>query len=154
MHVSKEWLKALKIIDPTWRVECDESDGTYMVIKDVSVQVPLDNGRVGVFHGPRIVSVINHEPGDRDLEDLRARKAWGLKMNIVENPANELKYYADLNKMAKEKKRELALDMMTEGFMKAHKIATTATFVMPGEKKWPTTSPPPDSGSSTPPKQS
>ncbi|MCK7475656.1 MAG: hypothetical protein MZV49_24240 [Rhodopseudomonas palustris] len=72
-------------------------------------------------------------------------------MKIVENPANELRYYSELNRKAKEKKRELALDMMAEGFMKMHKMATSQTFVMPGDKQWPTTSrPAPDSGVSTP----
>ncbi|MCK7508920.1 MAG: hypothetical protein MZV70_36095 [Desulfobacterales bacterium] len=45
---------------------------------------------------------------------------------------NELMYYQRLNAQAKEKKAEIALDMMAEGFMKMHKMATSQTFIMPG----------------------
>ena len=152
MYVPKQWLKALSIIDPSWRVECDESDGTYMVVKDVSVKIPMEDGKMAIVHGPRTVAVFRGELGETHLDELRARKKLGEQMKIVENPVNELRYYANLQKEAKAKKHELALDMMTEGFMKMHKLATSQTFIMPGDKTWPTTSQPtPGSGASTPP---
>jgi hypothetical protein len=151
VYVSKTFLKSLALIDRSWRVVPDESDNTYSIVKDVSVKIPIEGGKVGIVHGPRTVAVFQGEPIDAHLDELRRRKRWGEEMKIVENPMNELKYYKRLNDEAKAKKKELALDMMTAGFMKMHKMATSQTFIMPGDKKWPTTSQPtPDSGASIP----
>lgn len=133
MYVPKQWLKSLQVIDPSWRIECDESDGTYMVVKDVRVQIPLEDGKVAVVHGPRIVAVFRGDLCEANLDELRARKRLGEQMKIVEDPMNEIRYYHRLNQEAKEKRSQLALDMVTEGFMKAHKMATSQTFFMPGD---------------------
>jgi hypothetical protein len=151
MQASKIYLRSLAAIDRSWYLTFDDSDGTYSVVKDVSVKVPLEGGRMGIVHGPRTIAVFTGEPIEVHLDELRKRKRWGEQMNIVENPLNELRYYQQLNAEAKAKKKELAIDMISEGFMKMHKMATSQTFVMPGDKKWPTTSrPTPDSGASTP----
>lgn len=137
MYVPEWFVKSLKVIDPTWRVEQDNSDGTYMIMKDVSVAVPLDGGRTGIVHGPRTVAVFQGELCEAHLNELRSRKKIGERMNIVENPANELLFYQRMNREAKEKRKEMALEMMTEGFMKMHKMATSQTFIMPGDKHGP-----------------
>jgi len=127
-----EWFeKELKIIDPSYRAEVEEN--LVAIVKDVHVKLPLKDGGTAIIHGPRTIDVFEH-PSHTALEKLRKKKYEGQRMNIVENPLNELRWLRGLEEEAKKKREQLAIDMMAEGLMKMHRLENTKTFVMPGGK--------------------
>lgn len=124
--------KAVKDVDPTYRVEIE--DNLVCIIKDVDVTLPAGGGRTAHVRGPRTIDVFEYA-NDAAIESLRRKKYMGRRMNIVENPMNELRYLKSLDDEAKKKRVELGTDMIAEGLMGMHKFEHSKTFVMPGERK-------------------
>jgi hypothetical protein len=123
--------KALVVIDPTYRVEKPEDGIGFFIIKDIDLTLKADDGRSLSIPGKDIDSVRARGSlpvlwvetlSEDTLEKLRAMKFRGLELGIFDNPVNELAYYQKLRRDAKKKKEELAVDMISEGLMEAHRL--------------------------------
>ncbi len=117
------FLKELKIIDPTYYVRFNESNGFFEIVKDVSVSVKMKDGGTAHIYGPRIVDAFL-ELTSAALDNLRRRKAFGRQLNIVDNPMAELEFYAKLQKEANAKMMDEAYTRMAEGFKDIVEIGT------------------------------
>jgi hypothetical protein len=136
-NVPKGFLKALAIIDCTYRAEeCPDHDG-YFIIKDIDMSLKADGGKSLSIPGGdiKVLRVRGPMPvlwipdfGEQWLEVLRAMKLKGIELGIFDNPVNELAYYQKLKKDAKAKKAELAVDMISEGLMEAHRLERKKSF--------------------------
>jgi hypothetical protein len=134
-HAPKWFVKALKVIDPTYRIEDTEDHDGYFIVKDINLTLAADGGK-SIFvgdpktlhvHGPRIVLWIP-DLGEVALDALRQMKLKALELKIYDNPLNELTYYASLQSKAKAKKAEVAVDMISEGLMEAHRLERKKSF--------------------------
>lgn len=127
MEIPSWFKKELRIVDPTYWVKMDKEKGLYQIVKDVDIwiELPHHHKRARV-RGPRIVT-ISRDLNQALIDDLKHRKELGRKLNIVENPMNELRYLKEQEDAAKKKEEELMLDMITEGIMKADRFANTMT---------------------------
>lgn len=136
-NVPKWFLKALAIIDPTYKIQdTDDHDG-YFVIKDIDLTLKADGGRSLIVPGNDIKFLRVRGPmpvlwisdfGEQWLDVLRAMKQKGLELGIFDNPVNELAYYQKLKRDAKAKKAELAVDMISEGLMEADRLSRKKSF--------------------------
>jgi hypothetical protein len=136
-NVPKWFVKALAIIDPTYRVEDTEDHDGYFIIKDIDLTLKADGGKSLSIPGEDIKLLRVRGPmpvlwisdfGEQWLDVLRAMKAKGLELGIFDNPANELAYYQKLKRDAKKKKAELAVEMISEGLMEAHRLERKKSF--------------------------
>jgi len=130
-HVPKGFTKALKVIDPTYRVEDTEDHDGYFIIKDIDLTLKSDGGRSLPIIGKDVKTLRVRGPmpllwisdfGEKWLEVLRQMKFKGIELGIFDNPANELAYYQKLKRDAKKKKIEVAVDMISEGLMEKHRL--------------------------------
>ena len=136
-NVPKWFLKALAIIDPTYKIQdTDDHDG-YFVIKDIDLTLKADGGRSLIVPGNDIKFLRVRGPmpvlwisgfDEQWLDVLRAMKQKGLELGIFDNPVNELAYYQKLKRDAKAKKAELAVDMISEGLMEADRLSRKKSF--------------------------
>ena len=136
-NAPKGFLKSLKVIDQTYRVEDTEDHDGYFIIKDIDLTLKADGGRSLIIPGKDIKFLRVRGPmpvlwipdfGEKWLEVLRAMKLKGLELGIFDNPVNELAYYQKLKRDAKKKKAELAVDMISEGLMEGHRLARKKSF--------------------------
>jgi hypothetical protein len=136
-HAPKWFVKALKTIDSTYRIEDTEDHDGYFIIKDIDLTLKADGGKSLVIPGKDIKFLRVRGPmpvlwisdfGEQWLEVLRAMKLKGIELGIFDNPVNELAYYQKLKKDAKAKKAELAVDMISEGLMEAHRLSRKKSF--------------------------
>ena len=143
-NVPKGFLKALAIIDQTYRVEDTEDHDGYFIIKDVDLSLKTDGGRSLPIIGKDTKTLRARAPmpllwisdfGEQWLDVLRAMKAKGLELGIFDNPVNELAYYQKLKRDAKKKKAELAADMISEGLMEADRLSRKKSFSYGGTQK-------------------
>ena len=136
-NVPKWFLKALAIVDQTYRVEDTEDHNGYFIVKDIDLTLKADGGKslsipggdikVLRVRGPMpVLWISNFE--EQWLDVLRAMKAKGLELGIFDNPVNELAYYQKLKRDAKKKKAELATEMISEGLMEAHRLERKKSF--------------------------
>ena len=124
MYVPEWFKKELKIIDPTYYVFPNEKYNYYEIRKDFHWY----NGNEGTEHraSPSLANfkLLNNAA----LDSLRERKRRGLQF--------ERKYYKDKvlreiereNREIREKNKEEALEMMTEGFMKIDQLERRRMF--------------------------
>lgn len=136
-NVPKWFLKALAIIDPTYKIQdTDDHDG-YFVIKDLDLTLKADGGRSLIIPGNDIKFLRVRGPmpilwisgfDEQWLDVLRAMKQKGLELGIFDNPVNELAYYQKLKKDAKAKKAEMATEMISEGLMEVHRLERKKSF--------------------------
>lgn len=138
MTIPEFFARELKTIDPTYRVqECEDGDG-YHIIKDVDLTFKLDGGktltspRTARARGPLVVLFAQHLDA-RTLDQLREMKYRALELGIYDNPVNELAFWKAQQKKAKEKRRDIAVDIVTEGIMEMHKLATSKSWSYGGE---------------------
>jgi len=123
MYIPRSFLHELKIIDPELFVVQDYETGTYDIWKDCEFDV-------GNKHWKEERMIDSFERlNDDALTKLRYRKWLGRKYNVVEDPKRYHAWIKETNKVAIEKKHNLALDMMTRGFMKIHEHGTKKTFI-------------------------
>jgi len=136
-HAPKWFVKALKVIDPTYRIEDTEDHDGYFIIKDIDLTLRADGGKTLSVPGKDIKFLRARGPmpilwisdfAEQWLEVLRAMKLKGIELGVFENPVNELAYYQKLKKDAKKKKAELAVDMISEGLMEAHRLSRKKSF--------------------------
>ena len=62
-------------------------------------------------------------------------KQKALELGVYDNPANELAYYQKQRSEAKKQKEALAVDMITEGLMEAHRLEHKKSWSYGGQKK-------------------
>jgi hypothetical protein len=136
-HVPSGFAKGLKIIDPTYRVEATEDHNGYFIIKDIDLSLKSDDGRSLPIIGKDVKTLRVRGPmpvlwipdfGEQWLDVLRAMKMKGIELGVFDNPVNELAYYQKLKREARQKKRELAVDMISEGLMEAHRLSRKKSF--------------------------
>lgn len=135
MVVDKGFLKELKLIDPTYRVDEPEDHNGYFIVKDIDLTIKANmentlsvpNPAELRVHGPKVILWVPGL-GGQILDKLREMKLKALELKIFENPLNELAYYQGLKKEAEKKKRELAVDMIAEGLVEADKMDRKKSF--------------------------
>ena len=121
MYVPRWFLRELRFIDPTSRVEYDGKP-LYRIVKDVDMIIPVPfRGTIHV-KGPRTVDVFPYL-NDSALTHLRYRKWLGRRMNIIENPKKELAYLEAQEKAAMAKEREIGYEMMAEGMYEGYRLS-------------------------------
>jgi len=142
-NVPKGFLRSLKVIDQTYRVSPTEDGDGWFIIKDIDMTLKADGGKSLIIPGKdiKVLRVRGPMPllwipgfGEQWLEKLRQMKAKGLELGIFDNPVNELAYYQKLKRDAKAKKAELAVDMISEGLMEAHRLERKKSWSYGGEK--------------------
>jgi len=95
-----------------------------------------------------VVRAAFDELNQRAIDNLRYRRWVGQR--YMGNPEAYLRWLKQEELDAKAKEREIARDMMAEGFMKAYRMDKSHTVNLGGHT-WPTQSQANVSGSSTPP---
>lgn len=120
------FLRELEYIDPSYRViYFDDYDyfQVYTVVKYV-----LENEE-GIKKEHRCVPLATYTYlNDAALEDLRRRKQIGIRFQRTYNPDAYLNWIASMNRDAKAKARERAVEMMAEGFIKMEKVEKTKLY--------------------------
>ena len=141
MIIPKWFKKELSIIDKTYRCEDTPDHDGYFIVKDLDLTLRADGGKSLSVPDPKLLRVrgplvVLWIPSldEQCLEKLRAMKAKGLELGIFDNPVNELAYYQKLKRDAKAKKAELAVDMISEGLMEAHRLERKKSWSYGGEK--------------------
>lgn len=123
MYILDSFKKSLKIIDPELFVVMDYETNTYDIWKDCEFEV-------GNTHWKEERMIDSFEfLNDDALTHLRYRKWLGREYNTVDDPKRYQAWIKETNKIAIEKKHNLALDMMTRGWMKIHDHKTKKTFI-------------------------
>ena len=112
--------KELKIIDDTYYVVFNKRYEYYEIKKEMNV---IKDGRLVVV---KPTLAVFRRLNDRALNNLRERKYTGRKFSA--DPMKYLSYLNSLNKEAKAKKRELALEMMSHGYMAIHNLGRRKIF--------------------------
>jgi len=142
--VVPEWfLKELKIIDQTWKVQEPEDHIGLFIIKDIDLTIKADDGkslslpgkdlkRLRV-RGPLVVLWIP-EANNQALDQLRKMKLEAAQMRIFDNPLKELFFWQKKKREAKKKREELAVDMISEGLMEQYKLERKKSWSYGGEK--------------------
>ncbi|MCK4829685.1 hypothetical protein KA005_78905 [bacterium] len=132
-YISQWFLKELLVIDPTYFVKWDKHFNSYYSVhkrmninridKDTGICINIKNPVVATFKH------LNHSA----LDNLRKRKQMGAKFCKPHDPLAYLKFIVKQNQEGKRKAKQLAREMVTEGFMKIHKLQTSKQFDM-GER--------------------
>ena len=141
MYFPKAFAKELKFIDPTYKVEDDDEKKGYFIVKDLDLAMAVDGGASLPAIEAKIARIVGSLPilwtpelGGRCLETLRAMKKEALEMGIYDDPLKELAFWQKKKHEAKQKKIELAVDMITEGIMEAHRMGRRKSYSYGGSK--------------------
>jgi hypothetical protein len=143
MIVPTGFAKGLKIIDSTYEVQdTDDHDG-YYIVKNVDLTLKADGGRslsipggdikVLRVRGPLVILYVP-DLNDSVLEKLREMKAQALEMGIYDNPLNELAWLQKKKREAREKRRDLATEVISEGLMDVYQTERKKSFSYGGTK--------------------
>jgi len=120
MHAPKWFERELEIIDPTYFVVFNKKYQYYEIKKQMNVV--KEGGLVVV----RPTLAVFRRLNDRALNNLRERKHTGRK--YAGDSKKYLNYLNSLNVESKKKKRELAHEMMAEGYMRIHNLGRKKIF--------------------------
>ena len=120
MHPRKWFERELELIDPTYFVVFNKRYQYYEIKKQMNV---VRNGELVVV---RPTLAVFRRLNDRALDNLRQRKFMGIKYSG--DSKKYLNYLNSLNKEAKKKKQEFAMEMMAEGYMKIHNLGRRKIF--------------------------
>lgn len=116
-----DWFtKELKIIDDTYYVVFNRKYEYYEIKKEMNV---VRNGELVVV---KPTLAVFHRLNERALDNLRQRKLMGLKYSG--DPKKYLNYLNELNKEAKKKKQQLAIETMAHGYMAIHNLGRKKIF--------------------------
>ena len=116
-----DWFtKDLKIIDPTYYVVFNRKYEYYEIKKQMNI---VRNGELVVV---KPTLAVFHKLNERALDNLRQRKHMGLKYGG--DPMKYLNYLNELNKEAKKKKQQFAIETMAEGYMRIHNLERRKIF--------------------------
>jgi len=120
MRLPKWFERELEIIDSTYYVVFNREYQYYEIKKEMNV---IKDGEL-VIVKPTLA--VFRRLNDRALENLRERKHTGRK--YARDPMLYLKYLNNLNKEAKAKKKELAMEIMAEGYIRIHNLGRRKIF--------------------------
>lgn len=141
MSADKGFLKDLRTIDQTYRVEDDENKKGYYIVKDVDMTLKADGGKSLFIPDPKMLHVRGPcvvlwvpELGGQALDRLREMKMKALEVKIYEDPMNELAFWRAQGVKAKKKKMDLAVDMISEGLMEGYRLARKKSFSYGGSE--------------------
>lgn len=112
--------KELSFIDSTYFIAYNKKYQYYEIKKRMNI---IKDGRFVVTQ-PTLA--VFKRLNDNALNNLRERKYMGRKYSG--DPKKYLGYINSLNKEAKQKKRDLALEMMAEGYLKIHNLGRKKLF--------------------------
>jgi len=111
MSMIPQWFeKDLKIVDPTYYAIWNKYCNAFEIKKKLNL---IDKD--GYFHVLNPTVAVFKHLNDSALTEMRRRK-WIA--NKFDDPKKHLKYLETQQKEAKEKKKELARQMITDGFYK------------------------------------
>jgi len=117
----RKWFeRELAIIDSTYFVVFNKRYQYYEIKKQMNV---VRNGGLVVV---RPTLAVFRRLNDRALDNLRERKFMGIKYGG--EPEKYLNYLNGLNVESKKKKRELAMEMMAEGYVRIHNLERRKIF--------------------------
>ncbi len=123
MHILPSFLKALKIIDPEFFVVQDHETGTYDIWKDCTFEFSKER-----WKEERMIESFERLDDDA-LTKLRYRKWLGRKFNVENDPKRYHAWMKEQARVAMEKKHNLAMDMISRGWMKINDHNTKKTFI-------------------------
>lgn len=112
--------RELKIIDDTYFVVFNKMYEYYEIKKEMNV---VKNGELVVV---KPTLAVFRRLNDGALNNLRERKYMGRK--YAGDPKKYLNYINSLNEEAKKKKQQLAIEIMSEGYMRIHNLGRTKIF--------------------------
>lgn len=120
MRPLKWFERELQIIDDTYFVVFNKTYQYYEIKKQMNV---VRNGELVVV---RPTLAVFRRLNDRALDNLRARKFEGRKYSG--DPKKYLNYLNSLNVESKKEKKELAMEMMAEGYVRIHNLDRRTIF--------------------------
>jgi len=132
MRTSPRWfLKALKLIDPTYYVEYDKNTETFD-IKRRAIKL-IDGERQEIALVVECFLYLNESA----LTHLRCRKHLGKHLfteydSVDARRIKHVKWMKRKEMEDRKKARDEALDMQVEGWRKMYKLATSKTYDMGG----------------------
>jgi len=127
MRLVPKWFRReLKLLDPTYWIGYDTHSDSFHIMKDIGYNLVVDGVRTH-FSETQIRASFKHL--DRvAMTSLKRRKYLGNKFNAK---GDEMAYWKDIERKDAEQKAKTsndAIDQITEGVMKAHKLSTVKTF--------------------------
>lgn len=120
MHPLKWFERELAIIDDSYFVVFNKRYEYYEIKKQMNV---VKDGRLVVV---KPTLAVFRRLNDRALDNLRERKFMGRKYSG--DPKKYLNYLNGLNVESKKKKKELAMEMMAEGYVRIHNLGRRKIF--------------------------
>jgi hypothetical protein len=123
MYILRCFEKALRIIDPEFFIVMDCETNTYDIWKDCEFEMGKTRWRE-----ERMIDSFD-KLNDEALTKLRHRKWLGRKFNVEEDPKRYHAWLKETTRIAMEKKHDLAMDMITRGWMKINDHNTKKTFI-------------------------
>lgn len=123
MYIPVWFTKALNIIDPELFVAIDYEARTYDIWKECEFEFGHER-----WKEERMIDSFERLD-DNALTKLRYRKWLGRKFNIEEDPTRYHAWIKEQARIAQEKKHNLAMDMISRGWMKIHDHETKKTFI-------------------------
>lgn len=116
-----DWFtRELRIIDDTYYVVFNKNYEYYEIKKQMNV---VKDGDLVVV---KPTLAVFRRLNDRALNNLRERKFMGRK--YAGDPKKYLNYLNSLNVESKKKKQQLALETMTEGYIRIHNLGRKKIF--------------------------
>lgn len=120
MRPQKWFERELEVIDNTYFVVFNKRYEYYEIKKQMNV---VKDGRLVVV---KPTLAVFRRLNDRALDNLRERKFTGRK--YAGDSKKYLSYLNSLNKEAKKKKQQLAMETMAEGYMRIHNLDRRKIF--------------------------
>ncbi len=120
MRPPKWFTKELQIIDDTYYVVFNKMYEYYEIKKQMNV---VKDGMLVVV---KPTLAVFRKLNDKALNNLRERKYTGRK--YAGDPKKYLNYINSLNEEAKKKKQRLAIEIMSEGYMRIHNLGRKQIF--------------------------
>jgi len=120
MHPPRWFERELEIIDDTYYVVFNKRYEYYEIKKQMNV---IKDGRLVVV---KPTLAVFRRLNGKALDNLRERKFMGRK--YAGDPKKYLNYLNSLNVEAKKKKQQLAIEMMSEGYVRIHNLGRRKIF--------------------------
>lgn len=118
--VPRWFLRELRIIDPSLRVDYVSESNMFILSKELDYVID------GKPKKERFIRASFRYLNDKALDNLRYRKRLGER--LMDRPGAYIRWLHEEEVENKKKLRDEAIDMMTEGYVKAHKLKTSRTF--------------------------
>lgn len=128
----KWFVDELQIIDPTYFVVANEDYQYYEIKKKMDIdRVDKENGKHVRVHNPTVA--VFHTLNDDALLSIRRRKYIGLQYR--QDTMAYLKDIQKQNREAKAKAKQIAREMMAEGYMRIYNLGRKRYYLTPSGQK-------------------